>query len=136
MTLFDWLNEITVSKRHWSEFSEKDKDEFNPYMINRFLSMDKDYIELVNFVQNIPYTEKEKYYNIYKDLIPTRKVWLKYVKSKIKGPNIELVSIIAEHFQVSQKEAKEYIEILGKDNLKLILNLRGIDDKEIKKLLK
>jgi hypothetical protein len=136
MTLFDWLNEITVNKRKWSEFNEQDKDEFNPYMINRFLSMNKDYIELVNFVQNIPYTEKEKYYNIYRDLIPTRKVWLKYVKSKIKGPNTELVSIIADHFQVSQKEAKEYIEILGKDNIKLILNLRGIDDKEIKKLLK
>ena len=64
-TIFDWLNEITYSKRNWSEFNEEEKNEFNSYLINRFLSMDKDYIELVNFIQTIPYTEKEKYYNIY-----------------------------------------------------------------------
>lgn len=63
-TVFDWLNEITVNKREWSEFNDEDKKEFNPYLINRFLSMNENYIELVNFVQTIPYTEKEKYYNI------------------------------------------------------------------------
>jgi len=135
-TIFDWLNEITYSKRNWSEFNEEEKNEFNSYMINRFLSMDKDYIELVNFIQTIPYTEKEKYYNIYKQLIPKRKVWLKYIKSKIKDPNSELIEIIANHFEFSQREAKIYLEYLGKDEIQNILTQRGIEETKIKKLLK
>ena len=134
--IFDWLNEITVNKRKWSEFNEQDKDEFNPYMINRFLSMNENYIELVNFVQTIPYTEKEKYYNIYKQLIPKKKVWLKYIKSKVKDPNAGLTEIIAKHFEFSKREAKLYLEYLGKDEIKSILIKRGIEEKEIKKLLK
>ena len=62
MSIFDWLKEITYNKSPWNSFTEEDKESFNPYMISRFLSMSKDYIELVNYVQNIPYTEKEKYY--------------------------------------------------------------------------
>jgi hypothetical protein len=135
-TIFDWLNEITLKKRDWSEFNEEEKNEFNPYLINRFLSMNKDYIELVNYIQNIPYTEKEKYYKIYKELIPKRKVWLKYIKSQVKDPNSELTGIISKHYEFSKREARMYLEYLRKDEIQDILEKRGIDEKQIKKLLK
>ncbi len=135
-TIFDWLDEITLKKRDWSEFNEEEKNEFNPYLINRFLSMNKDYIELVNYIQNIPYTEKEKYYKIYKELIPKRKVWLKYIKSQVKDPNSELTGIISKHYEFSKREARMYLEYLRKDEIQDILEKRGIDEKQIKKLLK
>jgi hypothetical protein len=135
-TIFDWLNEITLKKRDWSEFNEEEKNEFNPYLINRFLSMNKDYIELVNYIQNIPYTEKEKYYKIYKELIPKRKVWLKYIKSQVKDPNSELTGIISKHYEFSKREARMYLGYLKKDEIQDILEKRGIDEKQIKKLLK
>jgi hypothetical protein len=135
-TIFDWLNEITISKRNWSEFNEEEKNEFNPYLINRFLSMNENYIELVNYIQNIPYIEKEKYYKVYKELIPRKKVWLKYIKSTNKESNLELTEIISNHFEISKREAKIYLEYLRKDEIQDILEKRGIDEKQIKKLLK
>ena len=42
MTIFDWLNEITGAKRSWNEFNDDAKESFNPYMINRFISMKRD----------------------------------------------------------------------------------------------
>ena len=52
MTLFDWLKELTGKKRDWDSFSDKERESFNPYMVNRFLSMHEPFIELVNYVQN------------------------------------------------------------------------------------
>ena len=81
MSLFDWLKEITYKKTDWDVFEDKDKDTFNPYMVHRFLSMNEDYVELVNYIQTIPYTEKGKIYKIYKNLLPKDNRFLKYTKS-------------------------------------------------------
>ena len=43
MGLFNWLNEITYNKRSWDSFTSEDKDEFNTFMIHRFVSMNPDY---------------------------------------------------------------------------------------------
>ena len=47
MTLFDWLKELTGKKRDWDSFSEKERESFNPYMVNRFVSMHQPFVELV-----------------------------------------------------------------------------------------
>ena len=47
MTIFDWLNEISYNKRSWSSFNSEDRESFNPYMINRFISMKGNYIDFV-----------------------------------------------------------------------------------------
>ena len=50
MNIFDWLNEISYNKSDWSSFSKEDQDTFNPYMINRFISMKPNYIDIVNLI--------------------------------------------------------------------------------------
>ena len=109
MTLFDWLKELTGKKRDWDSFSDKERESFNPYMVNRFLSMHEPFIELVNYVQTIPYTEKQKYYTVYCQLLPKKNVWLKYIKSKMKQPTKELVEAISQIKECSQREAKEEV---------------------------
>jgi hypothetical protein len=95
MTLFDWLKEITLNKTSWENFSEKDRESFNVFMINRYLSMNIDYIELVNYIQTIPFAEKEKYYTIYCQMIPKKNVFLKYTKSNKKTKlDLEIESLI------------------------------------------
>lgn len=137
MTLFDWLKEIQGQKRSWDEFTDAEKESFVPYMVNRFLSMYEPYIEIVNYVQKIPYTQKAAYYGLYCDLIPrNNNVWLKYVKSKVKGPNKDLLQTIAELFEISSREAKDWISILPKKEIKVILSTAGYQDDEVKKLLK
>ena len=136
MIIFDWIKEITVNKRKWSSFSEDDRASFNVYLIHRYLSMDKNYIDIVNYVQTIPYNEKEKIYRIYCDMIPKKNVWLKYIKSAKKRTPDDLLQYIAKEYTISLGEAEEYTYILGKDGIIDILNRHGVDEKEQKKLLK
>jgi len=105
-------------------------------MIHRFLSMNPDYLEIVNYVQDFPPQEKRMIYNIYREFIPKNNKWSKYVKSKVKQPNKDLTTHIKEHFQCSLKESKEYINILATPEIRRILTNRGLEKKEITKILK
>lgn len=136
MTIFDWLKEITYNKSPWNSFTEEDKESFNPYMIHRFLSMNPDYVDFVNTVQTIPYTSKERIYNIYLYTIPKRDMWLKYIKSTKTKRQEAMLRYIATYYECSLGEAEEYVDILRDNGIKIILKQLGVDDKEIKKLLK
>ena len=132
--IFDWLKEITLKKSDWDTFTDEQKEQFIPYMVNRFLSMSPEYVDIVNIVQKIPYTEKERIYKVYKSLIPKKNIYLKYIKSKTPTYPQKLLEYMANYAECSQKEAKEYIPLLGKDNVKNVLINLNIDKKEITKL--
>jgi len=136
MQIFDWLKQITYEKQSWDSFTEEDKASFNPYMMHRFLSMNPDYIEFVNLIQTIPYTEKEKIYKLYLYMIPKKNMFLKYIKSTKTKTKEELLQHLASYYECSLREADEYYHMLHNDTIKGILKKRGIEDKEIKKLLK
>ena len=136
MTLFDWLKELTGKKRDWDSFSDKERESFNPYMVNRFLSMHKPFIELVNYVQTIPYTDKKKYYTVYCNLLPKQNVWLKYIKSTMKQPTTELVSAIAEIMECSRREAANAVMVLDNDHLEEVLYKAGYQSSEVAKMFK
>jgi len=135
-TLFEWLNEITVTKTPTENFSEESWDKFNSYMVHRYLSMYIDYIDIVNYVQKINPTHKKQIYSIYREMIPKQKVWLKYVKSQTPKKNDELVNYVAEYFECSLGEADHYIDILRETGVRSILWQMGIDEKEQNKLVK
>jgi hypothetical protein len=115
------VKKLTGKKRDWDSFSDKEKESFNPYMINRFLSMHQPFIELVNYVQTIPYTEKKKYYTVYKSLLPKQNVWLKYIKSKMKQPTTELVDALSKIYECSTREAANAVITLDNEDLEDIL---------------
>jgi uncharacterized protein YbcC (UPF0753/DUF2309 family) len=136
MTVFNWLNEITVKKTPSTQFTKEDWDGWNSYMVHRFLSMNKGYIDLVNIAQKFHPTDKKGLYNFYKELIPKKKVWNKYIKNQSKKDIKELSKIVANYLEVGCNEASLYIPILGKIGVKDILNRIGIEEKQIKKLIK
>ena len=136
MTLFDWLKELTGKKRDWDSFSDKEKESFNPYMVNRFLSMHQPFIELINYVQTVPYTNKEKYYRLYCNLLPKQNVWLKYIKPQMKQPNKKLLETIASLYEVSTRQAASWVDLLDKEYIEEALQKQGLQDKEIKELFK
>ena len=136
MQIFDFLKQITYEKQSWDSFTEEDKASFNPYMVHRFLSMNPEYIEFVNLIQNIPHTEKEKIYKLYLYMIPKNNMFLKYIKSSKPKTHEVLLKHLADHYECSLREAQEYYHAHHTDTIKNILKKRGIDDKEIKKLLK
>jgi hypothetical protein len=65
----------------------------------------------------------ENLYNLYKDLIPKQYKYLKYVKASKKiDYKPEEIEAVQSYFEVSKKEAKEYINMLPKDELENITN--------------
>jgi len=132
--IFDWLKAINTTKPPVESFDDKDWEVWNSYMIHRFLSMDRNHIEIVNDIQEILPTDKKKIYSIYKEFIPKNSKWNKYIKSKIKQPNKDLVDHIKDYFECSSKESKEYLDILSKIEVENILSIRGVDKKELKKI--
>ena len=139
MTIFDWTNQLLVTKKHWDEFTEDEQKKFSPFIINRFLSMDKEFIEFVNVFQKyaIGTLEPREVYKWYCDILPKGKRFNKYIKGKkSKKYNEELINYLVKYFEDSKKNIKEYIEFLSKDDMTNILILYGVSDKQIRKLIK
>ena len=134
--IFDWLNHITLYKTPNIEFTDNDWDNFNSYMVHRFISMNQYYVEIADCAQSLMPTNKKEIYNFYKEMIPKSKTYLKYVKSQTKDYNKELIEKIAEYYEVGAHEARSYIAVMKKDELTQILGEMGLEQKEIKKLLK
>ena len=137
MTIFDWISQILVKKTHWNDFTEDEQKKFSPFIINRWLSMDKDFIEIVNVFQKyaIGTLEPREVYKWYCDILPQGKRFNKYIKSKIdKKYDKELVETIGKHFECSKLQTKQYLELIDKEELKSILEMYGKDKKTIKRL--
>lgn len=115
--IFDHIKNITTNKGEYLG-----DEGFNNWMINRYLSMNQDYVEVVNIVQKNTWQMKgEHLYNLYKDLIPKQYVFLKYIKAtNTKKYNDNELNAVQKYFEVSKKEAKEYIDMLPKDELENI----------------
>ena len=93
-------------------------------------------IDLVNYVQTIPYDNKQQLYQIYREMIPKAKTFLKYIKTKNQKKPATLIEYVSKHFECSLGEAEEYIDILREVGTRRVLYDMGLEDKEIKKLLK
>ena len=134
--IFDWLQHITLYKTPASEFTDNDWENFNSYMVHRFISMSPYYVEVADYAQSMLPTMKKEIYNFYREMIPKRKVWLQYIKAKNKQINKELVEKIAKYYEVGTSDAYSYINIITDKEMFVILGEMGLNNKEIKKLLK
>jgi len=134
--IFDWLQHITLYKTSAEEFTDNDWEKFNSYMVHRFVSMHVYYVEIADYAQSMLPTMKKQIYNFYKEMLPKKKVWLQYVKSKTETINKDLVEDIAKYYEVGTSDALSYIAVMTKEEIPVILGEMGKDEKEIKKLLK
>ena len=130
--IFDWLKQINTIKSPSESFSDKDWEIWNSYMIHRFISMNPEFVEIANYVQEIPPQEKSMIYNIYKEYIPKNNKWNKYIKSKAKPVNKDLVEHLKTYFKVSSREILDYLKILDNKEINIILSKMGIEEKLIK----
>jgi len=48
MNLFSWIDELFVKKRAWDSFSAEDQKKFSPVMVNRYLSINNDFLSIIN----------------------------------------------------------------------------------------
>ena len=128
MTIIDWINQLLVNKKHWDEFTEDEQKKFSPFIINRWLSMDKDFLEIVNYFQkySIGTLESREVYKWYCDVLPRGKRFNKYIKpKKHKKYDKKIIDIISNYFEVSKRDTKIYMELLDKKEIKDILKMYG-----------
>ena len=139
MTIIDWMNQLLVHKKPWDSFTEDEQKKFAPFIINRWLSMDNEFIEIVNYFQKyaIGTLEPREVYKWYCDVLPKGKRFNKYIKGKkLKKYDEWLIKLLCKHFECSKLQVREYIELIDKQELKDILEMYGTDKKQIKKVVK
>ena len=139
MTIFEWINQILTHKKPWDSFNETDQKTFSPFIINRWLSMDAEFIEIVNYFQKyaIGTLEPREVYKWYSDFLPKGKRFNKYIKSKKdKKYDPELINVLVIWFECSKLEAKENLSYISKEEVNQILEKYGFDPKKIKSICK
>ena len=139
MTILDWINQILVNKKPWGSVEESEQKTFSPFIINRWLSMDEEFIEVVNYFQKyaIGTLEPREVYKWYSDFLPKGKRFNKYIKSTNKKKyDPVLVDIACRHFECSKQQVGEYLELIHKEELREILGMYGTDKNQIKRMVK
>ena len=138
-TIFQHIDNLTYKKTDPDTYNESDWKSYSPFMVNRWLSMNSNYIEIVDMFQQytIGPLSKKHVYQLYFDFLPKQKSFNKYIKGKKQDKyNKELVKIIADHYQIAKIEAEEYISLLEQTEISSLLKKYGKSEKEIKGLLK
>ena len=138
-TLFEHLSGIKEKKTPWESLSVMDKKSFEPFMVNRFLSMNVELLELVNELQmyTIGQLSPKEVYKLYLDTLPKKKSFDKYIKAKGDDKyNDKVLDYLSRYFEVSRREVRDYLEILSKEEVIQVIQKFGIEEKEIKKWLK
>lgn len=119
VNIFTILNYITWDKIPWDKLTNEEKSCVQPYMINRYVSMNPSYIEAANIVQKYNLSPKSLY-EFYLEVIPKRKTFLKYLKGA-KGVNEDKLELLSNHLQCSQREVKDVISILDPEDIDELL---------------
>jgi hypothetical protein len=141
--LFDHLTALTAEQDpdYFKKLTEEDIKSWSNFMINRFLSMKPEWVELIASIQPLTQTlEPEQMYKLYINILPKGKQYLKYTKGKAEDKYESfLVELIKKEYDCSERQAIEYIEVLystreGRENIKYICEKYAIPKKEITKL--
>jgi hypothetical protein len=142
-SLFDHIKAITNEQdpKYFEQLSEEDKKSWSNFMINRFLSMNPDWIELIATILPLTQTlEPKDMYKLYINAIPKGRYFLKYMKGK-SAEKYEsfIIELLQKEYSCSENQAIEYLDILyatreGRENIKYISEKYGTDKKQITKL--
>jgi len=141
--LFDHLNALTAEQdpKYFEKLSEEDIKSWSNFMINRFLSMKPEWVELVATLLPLSQTlEPEQMYKLYINVLPKGKQYLKYTKGKAEDKYEQfLIDLIKKEYDCSERQANEYTEVLyasrdGRENIQYICERYGLTKKEISKL--
>jgi hypothetical protein len=139
MTPFDFLKLIHNKKVNWEDLTEEEQKAWNTFIINRALSFTSDYLDIINKIQ--PHTGGQltpaEIFKYYQSMLPSNFRFQKWIKgTKTSKYNKGLVEVISAYLECSNKQAEDYLSILDKKEIKVLLQHIGIQDSEAKKLMK
>jgi hypothetical protein len=118
MNIFEQLSDIITKKQNKLADNVEDEGEFIPFMTQRWLSMySPQFAEILNVSTNRMWKsleDKQMWYKFYTAIIPKsgfkRIAYIKKESKAQKKINNEIVALLAERLELSQREIKSYIE--------------------------
>ena len=129
-SMFDFIGLITYDKPKWDDIKPELRKLWSFYMVNRVLSMNRDYIELCNFTQQLSNLPKHLQYRFLCEMTPKKKAWAPYIKNKTeKKYSPEFLDVLTTYYECSSKEVQDYLLILSIDETIHIFNQIGVNDK-------
>lgn len=138
--IFDTLNNVSnyKDKDYFKNLNESEQKDFNIFMLQRYISMEKKYISFISFIDKYAFNclDKEMYHKLLVVSLPKEKKFFNYLKkNKEKKKEELLIEMLAKKFKVSKTEATDYLIFLSVDDKKKLLEGFSLDDKVIKKCI-
>jgi len=136
MTPFDFLKLVHNKQVKWEGLTEDEQKSYNTFIVNKALSFNSNYLDIVNQVQHYTPNSKESF-KYFQSMTSNKFRYNKWIKgSKPKAFKPELLALVSAYLECSCNQAEEYLSILEKKETKSLLNHIGLQDSEIKKLMK
>ena len=117
MELFDFLNDISHKKKGIIRDDPLTEKDYNPYIINKFLSQHVDCILYVNEMNIRPHCDKILQFDY---LINSLRKQFRRSSKWLKPDFFDNVEIVKEYFGYSTPKAKQALEILTEEQLDYI----------------
>ena len=125
MNPFDHLKNLHTKKRTWDDFNDEEKKSFNVFIINKALSMNPNYLGIVNMVQNFTglnqILSQKEVFNLYYSLLPNKFRFYKWIKGEKTKKDKKKAEYLAMYFKVSTREAYDYLQILDRKTINSII---------------
>ena len=124
--LFDYLNSINLTKNDLMVDTQAEK-KYQPYMINRYLSLFPDTILYASEMNKYPEIPKRQQYEFYINSIAKRKRFAKWPKKEKESKDLKM---IAEYFCCSFDKAKTILSILTERQLKELYSVTDVGGRQ------
>lgn len=117
-SIMDFIKWLTTEKRKWEDLKPQDQKAFNPFILNRFLSMNYDLCEAINDLQQWTIgMDKDKVWRVYYELLPARWFSIQYIKAQeVEGLTEKDIKIFKKYFSVNEEVAIDYFKTLNRTN--------------------
>src|ERR1700749_2909007 len=119
-TPFDVAKDICSKKTPWNEDIDK---AWNTFMINRVLSMNRNYIELIDTIQRFYNIPNENIHQMYLEFIPNDPTYHKYIKPE--DSSTKDLNLLKLHFGLSKRDARDYLKMMNEQEIE---TLRSLED--------
>lgn len=114
LSVFDFLNDICQGKKDVLT-AENEKD-YNPFFINRWLSMRIDTIMYAQEMNKCSHLPKRMQYDFYLYSIKKQRRKFEYIKHQRQDD----IDLIGEYYQVNETRSKELLPLLSEDDIAYI----------------
>jgi hypothetical protein len=124
---FDFVNSVSTTKKDLVRSNpdltpEQAEKQYNPFIVNRALSMWPDTILHANEMNRLPDMFKDAQYRYYLNVLRSSKRFSKWAKTE-KNNDIEMLQVV---YGCNRRVAKYYLKILTKEQLEEVRKSREI----------